>query len=139
MTLLPALVKRELLVSQHSDREGNYYLGIDLGTTKSIATVVDEGALIRGDLGNAVRMIRIRQETDQGVIDSPVLPLLSQGYMPRRQVFYSSKSEMGIGRDPYYPYAADPALNCPYKIAGKILKTLCEASESEFGTGALER
>ena len=53
--------------------EARYFVGIDLGTTNSTLAVVDAQALLEGDKANAVRVLSIRQETENGVTYSPFL------------------------------------------------------------------
>jgi len=132
-----------------------WFCGIDLGTTNSVASVVDADAIARGDLRSAVRTVRIRQQTMNGAVDSVLLPSVvaeavpgmrqvgagakearGQGLRKDRQIFYATKSDMGIGREPYYPFAPSD-LNCPYKVAAQILQTLKEAIAAQAGPEAL--
>jgi molecular chaperone DnaK (HSP70) len=134
-----------------------YYAGIDLGTTNSSVTIVDALALLEGDTEEAVRVLPVPQLGRYGVIPSPFLPSIvaevapdewrvgqgarearSRGLLRGRQIFYSTKSEMGLGRDPFYPQAASPDLDSPYKVAGQILSELKEVIEVEAGEAALE-
>jgi molecular chaperone DnaK (HSP70) len=117
-----------------------YYVGIDLGTTNSSVTLVDALALLRGDTDAAVRLLPVRQATARGAVESPYLPSVvaelqprcwyvghgarearSRGLLRNRQIFYSTKLEMGLGREPFYPHAASPEYDSPYKVAGRIL------------------
>lgn len=52
---------------------------------------------------------------------------------------YSSKLEMGLGREPYYPAAASSEYDAPYKVAGRILQELRQAVADEVGEEALAR
>jgi molecular chaperone DnaK len=135
-----------------------YYAGIDLGTTNSSVTLVDALALLRGDADEAVRVLPLRQHTSRGVVESPYLPSVvaevepgewwvglgardarSRGLLKGRQIFYSTKLEMGLGREPFYPQAASPEYDSPYKVAGRILQEIREALEEEVGEEALSK
>ncbi len=135
-----------------------YYAGIDLGTTNSSVTLVDALALLRGDADEAVRVLPLRQHTSRGVVESPYLPSVvaevepgewwvghgarearSRGLLRGRQIFYSTKLEMGLGREPFYPQAASPEYDSPYKVAGRILQEIREALEEEVGAEALNK
>jgi molecular chaperone DnaK len=137
-------------------RSARYYAGIDLGTTNSSVTLVDSLALLRGDTDAAVRVLPIRQHGARGVVESPYLPSVvaevepgewwvgqgarearSRGLVRGRQIFYSTKLEMGLGREPFYPQAASPEYDAPYKVAGRILQELRQAIEDEAGEEAL--
>jgi molecular chaperone DnaK (HSP70) len=129
-----------------------YYAGIDLGTTNSSVTLVDALALLRGDTEAAVRVLPIRQRTARGVVLSPYLASVvaeveprdwwvgqgarearTRGLLRGRQLFYSTKLEMGLGREPFYPHADSPEYDSPYKVAGRILQELRRAVEDEAG------
>lgn len=59
---------------------------------------------------------------------------------PERQaalIFYSTKLEMGLGREPFYPHADSSEYDSPYKVAGRILQELRQALEEEVGEDAL--
>jgi molecular chaperone DnaK len=135
-----------------------YYAGIDLGTTHSSVTLVDAVALLRGDTDEAVRVLPVRQHTSRGVRESPLLPSIvaevepgewwvglgarearSRGLLRGRQIFYSTKLEMGLGRDPFYPQASSREYDSPYKVAGRILDELRGTLEDEAGPEAAER
>ncbi len=134
---------------------GRWFCGIDLGTTNSVATIVDAEAIARSDSESAVRTIRVRQQTRGGAVESPLLASVvaevapgiwrvgagardtrGLGLRKDRQIFYSTKSDMGIGREPYYPFAPS-GLNCPYKVAARILQTLREGITAYAGQEAL--
>jgi molecular chaperone DnaK (HSP70) len=138
--------------------ETRYFVGIDLGTTNSTLAFVDTQALLEGDLAGAVRVLTVRQEMESGAIFSPLVPsavaqvdrdlwwvgqgakdLRRRGLLRGRQIFYSCKSEMGLGREPFYPFAASPDLDAPYKVAGRVLKTLAEAAIEDLGPNAVEK
>lgn len=138
--------------------EERYYAGIDLGTTNSSVTLVDALALLRGDTEAAVRVLPIRQRTAKGVVESPYLASVvaeveprdfwvgqgarearSRGLLRGRQIFYSTKLEMGLGREPFYPAAASAEYDSPYKVAGRILQELRQAIEDEAGEEALAK
>jgi molecular chaperone DnaK (HSP70) len=132
-----------------------HFVGIDLGTTNSTAAVLDAEALYRGEHARLIRLVPIRQETDDGLIESPILPSViaqvagtwrigqgardcrRQGMTRRRNIFYSTKSEMGLGREPYYPLAASKDCDAPYKVAGMLLEHMRGAIEAEAGAEAL--
>lgn len=134
-----------------------WFCGIDLGTTNSVGTILDARALWQGDVEGAIRTLRIRQQTRDGAIESPLLPsvvtamgpdtyevgtgakdMRGRGLRKDRQIFYSTKSDMGIGREPYYPFAPK-SLDCPYKVAARILQVLKDGIIAEAGREALER
>ena len=133
-----------------------YFVGIDLGTTNSTAAILDAEALYRNDHENLIRLVPVRQETEAGLIDDPVLPSAiawvdgewrigrgardcrRQGLIRGRNIFYSTKSEMGLGREPFYPLAASKDCDAPYTVAGILLDQLRAAIENEAGESALE-
>jgi molecular chaperone DnaK (HSP70) len=135
-----------------------YYVGIDLGTTNSSVTIVDSLALLRGDTDEGVRVLPIRQRTGRGVIESPYLASVvaevepgdwwvgqgarearGRGLLRGRQIFYSTKLEMGLGREPFYPHSDSREYDSPYKVAGRILQELRQAVEEEVGPEALAK
>ncbi|MGQ9681899.1 MAG: Hsp70 family protein [Anaerolineae bacterium] len=156
MGLLPELVQREFARANLPIRHTRWYLGIDLATTNSTAVVVDAEALLRGDREQAVQLVPVAQETKFGVETSPLLPsfvaevapgdwrvglwakeALRDGLVRGRRIFYSTKSEMGLGREPYYPFSASKDLDCPYKVAGRVLAAIREAVVARYGSAAL--
>jgi molecular chaperone DnaK (HSP70) len=105
---LPAFTNSEL--SSAAAGSAQQFVGIDLGTTNSIAAVADGVALLRGDVKSAVRLISVRQKMEYGAIDSPLFPSLvaevrpgswlagagakemrRRGLRKDRQIFYSTK------------------------------------------------
>jgi len=153
--LLPIVAKRALATPNPNLERLRWFTGIDLGTTNSSAALVDARALLDGRTDDAVRLVPVRQATDAGAIDDPVLPSVVAEIAPGewevgraarearrrglgrgRQIFYSTKSEMGERGEPYYPLAPEN-LNAPYKVAGHILLTLADAVEQEVGSDAL--
>ena len=157
MNLLPMLVQREIQRSGIPINQARWYLGIDLGTTNSTAVLVDAEAVRRGDIAEAVRLVPVRQITQAGPVESPLFAscvaetsrgrweaglgakqALRQGGLTRgRQIFYSTKSDMGLGREPFYPSAASPEYDCPYKVAGRVLTELRKAVREDVGEDAL--
>lgn len=159
-SLVPSLVSR---LARDSGRTlwkkletARYYTGIDLGTTNSSVAVVDALALLRGDTDTAVRVLPIRQRTARGVVESPYLASVvaevepgewwvgqgarearSRGLLHERQIFCSTKLEMGLGREPFYRHADSQEYDSPYKVAGRILKELRQAVEDEAGEETL--
>src|SRR5262245_25485255 len=138
--------------------QSRYFAGIDLGTTNSSVTLVDALALLNGDTDAGVRVLPIRQHTSRGVVESPYLASVvaevepgdwwvgqgarearSRGLLRGRQIFYSTKLEMGLGREPFYPAAASREYDSPYKVAGRILQELRQAIEEEAGEDALAK
>jgi len=133
-----------------------YFVGVDLGTTNSTFAYVDAQALLEGDRVNAVGVVTVRQETEAGATYSPLVAsavaqvgeewrvgvgakeLRRRGLLRGRQIFYSTKSEMGLGREPFYPLAVSPDFDAPWKVAGRVLQTLTEAAVEELGDGILE-
>ena len=157
-TLASCLARDSGRAFQQRMERARYYVGIDLGTTNSSVTLVDALALLRGDTEEAVRVLPIRQRTSRGVVESPQLASVvaeveprdwrvgqgarearSRGLLRNRQVFFSTKLEMGLGREPFYPQAASPEYDSPYKVAGRILQELRQAVEDEAGADALKR
>ena len=157
-TLASCLARASGRAFQQRMERARYYVGIDLGTTNSSVTVVDALALLRGDTTEAVRVLPVRQRTARGVIESPYLASVvaeveprdfwvgqgarearSRGLLRNRQIFFSTKLEMGLGREPYYPAAASAEYDSPYKVAGRILQELRQAVEDEVGEEALKR
>lgn len=154
MSLLPVLTGSS--ISARNVIDARWFCGIDLGTTNSLVAVVDSVALRSRDYSSAVRVLAVKQPTRNGVTESVLFPSVVaevfpgewtagkgakearwQGLRKDRQIFYSTKSEMGIGRDPYYPFAASSKFDCPYKVAGEILKNLAAAARQELGQEAL--
>ena len=157
-TLASCLARDSGRAFQQRMERARYYVGIDLGTTNSSVTVVDALALLRGDTDAAVRLLPVRQATARGAIESPYLPSVvaelqprcwsvgqgarearSRGLLRNRQIFYSTKLEMGLGREPFYPSAGSPEYDSPYKVAGRILQELRQAVEEEVGEEGLKR
>jgi molecular chaperone DnaK len=155
MNLLPVLAGSSIPARNALD--SRWFCGIDLGTTNSLVAVVDSHALRSRDYCSAIRVLPVKQPTRNGVTESVLFSSVIaevfpgewtagqgakearwQGLRKDRQIFYSTKSEMGIGRDPYYPFAASSKFDCPYKIAGEILKNLATAVRQELGLEALE-
>jgi len=154
MSLLPVLAGSS--ISARNVIDARWFCGIDLGTTNSLVAVVDSVALRARDYSSAVRVLPVKQPTRNGVTESVLFPSVVaevfqgewtagqgakearwQGLRKDRQIFYSTKSEMGIGRDPYYPFATSSKFDCPYKVAGEILKNLGAAARQELGQEAL--
>lgn len=153
MSALPILaVPRD--VSKSAD--SRWYCGIDLGTTNSSVAILDSSALRSHGWSSAVSMVPIRQSIRNGVTESVLFPSVvaelfpgewvagqgakearGQGLRKDRRIFFSTKSEMGLGREPYYPFAATSKLDSPYKIAAKILECLCASVKEHFGEEAL--
>ncbi len=136
--------------------DARWFCGIDLGTTNSSVAILDAWALRSHGWSSAVSMVPIRQPVRNGVIESELFPSVvaelfpgewvagqgakearGQGLRKDRRIFYSTKSEMGLGREPYYPFASSSKFDSPYKIAGKILESLFAAVKEEFGEEAL--
>jgi molecular chaperone DnaK len=153
MTVLPVLANRRDVYKAIQPR---WFCGIDLGTTNSSIAVLDSWAFRSKSLSSAVNMLPIRQPVRNGVTESVLFPSVvaelfpgewiagqgakearGQGLRKDRRIFYSTKSEMGIGREPYYPFAASSEFDSPHKIAGKILESLFVAVRDEFGEEAL--
>ena len=154
-SLASELARSERGAFQKRIEEARYYIGIDLGTTNSTVTLVDAVALLSGDTDAAVRVLPVRQETERGVVESPFLASVvaeveprdwrvglgarearSRGLLRGRQLFYSTKLEMGLGREPFYPHAGSAEYDSPYKIAGRILQELKSAVAEEAGEDA---
>lgn len=151
MSDLPTVLRDEL--SAGSDIRSKPFVGIDLGTTNCSVACVDPQKLMEGDLPGAVKLINIEQPRLSGRSFSPLLPsvvaqvdldtwwvgqgareLVRQGNYQRGQnIFYSTKSEMGLGKEPFYPYAASKVYDTPYKVAGALLARLKEGAEKELG------
>ena len=157
-TLASALTRGSRREIEHRLEGARYHVGIDLGTTNSSVAVVDGLALLEGDTDGAVQVLPVRQETEDGTVTSPFLASVvaevgpgewwvgrgarearSRGLLRGRQVFYSTKSEMGLGREPFYPFASSREYDSPWKVAGRILAELREAVEAEVGPEPLER
>jgi molecular chaperone DnaK len=155
-TLASCLARSSGRAFERKLEQARYYVGIDLGTTNSSATIVDGLALLRGDTDAGVRVLPLRQRTSRGVVESPFLASVvaevepgdwwvgrgarearSRGLLRGRQIFYSTKLEMGLGREPFYPAAASPEYDSPYKVAGRILQELRQALADELGEEAL--
>jgi molecular chaperone DnaK len=154
--LLSVIARRVLATSNQNLDRLRWFTGIDLGTTNSTAALVDAQAVLDGRTNDAVRLVPVRQSTENGIVDDTTLPSVvaevepgtwwvgkgakearRRGLGRGRQIFYSTKSEMGLGGEPFYPMAPD-ALNAPYKVAGRVLGTLRDAVELEVGPEALE-
>lgn len=153
MNALPVLaVPRGISKSTDS----RWFCGIDLGTTNSSIAILDSWALRSQGWSSAVSMVPIRQPIRNGVTESVLFPSVvaeispgewvagqgakesrGLGLRKDRRIFYSTKSEMGLGREPYYPFASSTKFDSPYKIAGKILESLFAAVKEEFGEEAL--
>ena len=157
-TLAQCLARSESREFQQRLEQARYYAGIDLGTSNSSVALVDALALLRGDTEEAVRVLPVRQHSSQGVRENPLLPSVvaevepgewwvgegarearSRGLLRGRQIFYSTKLEMGLGREPFYPQATSEVYDCPHKVAGRILDELGHAIEYEVGLETLER
>jgi molecular chaperone DnaK len=155
-TLAQCLARSSGRALERRLQTARYYAGIDLGTTNSSVTLVDSLALLRGDTEAAVRVLPIRQHSSRGVVESPYLASVvaevepgewwvgrgarearSRGLLRGRQIFYSTKLEMGLGREPFYPHAASAEYDSPWKVAGRILQELRQAIEEEAGEQAL--
>ncbi|MDF1525518.1 MAG: Hsp70 family protein [bacterium] len=148
---LPYILQKE--VTQRTDIKSQSFVGIDLGTTNCSVACVDPQKLLEGDLAEAVRLINIEQPRLSGRLHSPLLPsvvaqvdidkwwvgqgareLIRQGnYVRGQNIFYSTKSEMGLGKEPFYPYAASTTYDTPFKVAGALLEALTSAAEAELG------
>ena len=157
-TLASALIRGWRRQIGHRLDEARYHVGIDLGTTNSSVAIVDALALLDGDTDAAVSVLPVRQECSDGTITSPLLASVvaevlpgewwvgrgarearSRGLMRGRQIFYSTKSEMGLGREPFYPFAGSGQYDSPWKVAGRVLAELARAVECEVGPEPLER
>ena len=157
-TLASALTRGSRREIERRLEGARYHVGIDLGTTNSSVAIVDALALLEGDTDGAVQVLPVRQETEDGTVTSPFLASVvaevgpgewwvgrgarearSRGLLRGRQVFYSTKSEMGLGREPFYPFASSREYDSPWKVAGRILAELREAVEAEVGPEPLER
>ncbi len=133
-----------------------WFCGIDLGTTNSSVAILDSWAFHSDDRRLEISMVPIRQSTRTGVTESILFPSVVAELFPGewiagegakearglgsrkdRRIFYSTKSEMGLGREPYYPFAASNKFDSPYKIAAKILESLFGAVREKFGEDAL--
>ena len=71
--LLAALATAQASALERRLEEARYFVGIDLGTTSSSLVVVDAQTLVDGNVGEAVRVLRIRQEMENEAVDSPFL------------------------------------------------------------------
>jgi molecular chaperone DnaK (HSP70) len=151
MSDLPTVLRNEL--TSGADVRPRPFVGIDLGTTNCSVACVDPQKLMEGDLPGAVKLINIEQPRLSGRSYSPLLPsvvaqvdldtwwvgqgareLVRQGnYVRGQNIFYSTKSEMGLGKEPFYPYAASAQYDTPFKVAGALLAALRSAAESELG------
>ena len=157
-TLASALTRGWRREIERRLEEARYHVGIDLGTTNSSVAIVDAQALLEGDTDAAVSVLPVRQECSDGTITSPLLASVvaevapgewwvgrgarearSRGLLRGRQVFYSTKSEMGLGREPFYPSAASREYDSPFKVAGRVLAELARAVENEVGPDPLAR
>lgn len=153
MNELPVLAVPDV-ISKRTDLR--WFCGIDLGTTNSSVAILDSWALRSHGWSSAVSMVPIRQPIRNGVTESVLFPSVvaelspgewvagqgakearGRGLRKDRRIFYSTKSEMGLGREPYYPFASSSKFDSPYKIAGKILESLLAAVKEEFGEEAL--
>jgi molecular chaperone DnaK (HSP70) len=158
VSLAAALARGSRRQIERRLEEARYHVGIDLGTTNSSVAVVDAQALLEGDTDAAVSVLPVRQECSDGTITSPLLASVvaevlpgewwvgrgarearSRGLLRGRQIFYSTKSEMGLGREPFYPSAASREYDSPYKVAGRVLAELARAVEAEVGPDPLGR
>ncbi len=157
-SVLTALVKAAGEVGRHIEGD-RYCLGIDLGTTNSTAVVIDAQLVLEGDVAAAIREVSVRQEgRDRSQFDWLVPSVVAQPYpegpwwvgrgakelrssgqQRGRTLFFSTKSEMGLGREPFYHSSVETSLDTPYKVAGRILKALAQATEEEFGPQPLDR
>lgn len=116
------LIKSIADISKRPTRQ--YYFGIDLGTTYSAIAAFDVFGLAGATM--PVSVVDVEQPTDQGSKISPLFPSVvfcrpdgniiygegAKAYRPRpavrgRNIFYSVKSEMGLGREPFYVDAED--------------------------------
>lgn len=157
-TLASALTRGWRRQIERRLEDARYHVGIDLGTTNSSVAIVDALALLEGDTDAAVSVLPVRQECSDGTITSPLLASVvaevapgewwvgrgarearSRGLLRGRQVFYSTKSEMALGREPFYPSAASREYDSPWKVAGRVLAELARAVESEVGPEPLAR
>lgn len=127
--------------------------GIDLGTTNSTVTEV------RWDPQNPVgkrpecRVLELDQPTQEGIFTSPMVPSVlallpsgecwigegakrlrarpqEAGLVPERTLFFETKNEMGLKKS-YHRAAAD--YDRPCKIAGQVLRFLCERAQEASG------
>lgn len=146
------------LNSQNRAIDSRYFAGIDLGTTNSAISIVDTKKLEGGNLVDAIEVVQLKQPLSYTNFFSPLLPsfvaeidatkgrwLVGTGAKERRRlassirgfnIFYSTKTEMGLGRDPFYPQARSKDVDCPYKVAAKVLRTLVDGATEEFGPSA---
>lgn len=157
-TVLGTIASAQRAALERRLEESRYFVGIDLGTTNSTLAFVDAQALLEGDVASAVRVLSVRQEMESGAVYSPLLAsavamvdtdmwsvgqgakeLRRRGLLRGRQIFYSCKSEMGLGREPFYPFAASAQLDAPYKVAGRIIQTLGAAVVDDLGPVALDK
>lgn len=153
MKALPVLAGPRTISKRTGAR---WFCGIDLGTTNSSVAILDSWAFRSNDRPLEVNMVPIRQSTRTGVTESILFPSVvaelspgewiagegakevrGLGLRKDRRIFYSTKSEMGLGREPYYPFAASDKFDSPYKVAGKILACLGAAVREQFGEDAL--
>ncbi len=153
MNALPVLAGHHTISKTAGVR---WFCGIDLGTTNSSVAILDSWAFGSKDRPLEASMVPIRQSTRTGVIESALFPSVVAEVFPGewiagegakearglglrkdRRIFYSTKSEMGLGREPYYPFASSNKFDSPYKIAAKILESLSAAVRDKFGEDAL--
>ncbi len=150
MAHLPDILRSEL--ASGSDVKERPFVGIDLGTTNCSLAFVDPQKVLEGDVTGAVRLINIEQPQLSGRSFSPLLPsvvakvkldtwwvgqgareLVREGnYVRGQNIFYSTKSEMGLGKEPFYPQAHETDYDTPYKIAGVLLAQMKGTAEQEL-------
>ena len=154
----PASLSEPAVLAARNHIGAQEFLGIDLGTTNSTAVVADGECLLKGEFKTALRLVPVRQESEFGAVESPLLPsvvgqirpgswvtgagakeLRRHGLRKNRQIFYSTKSDMGVGKDPTYPFAASAEVNSSYKVAARILSSLRDAVAARSGEDVLQR
>ena len=127
--------------------------GIDLGTTNSTVT---ELRWDPKDLSSKLPqqlVLELDQPTQEGIFTSPLVPSVvavlpsgehwvgegakrlrarpqEAGLVPERTLFFETKNEMGLKKS-YHRAAAE--YDRPYKIAGHVLRFLCERAKEASG------
>jgi len=132
--------------------------GIDLGTTNSTVTQVTWHPEDGGAAKPEHTVLELGQPTPEGVFTSPLVPSVvahlhdgsvwvgegakrlrarpqESGLVPEKTLFFETKNEMGLKKS--YYRAAEP-FDRPRKIAGQVLRFLCEGAEQATG-GAPDR
>jgi len=136
---------------------GSTYLGIDLGTTTSLAALADPAKAVESRR-DPVRLVGVdpidgdpdhaspflysavaRSSGGETLVGERARRESSGRLVHGRNLFVSTKNSMGLAGEPYWPKAVSPDLDSPWKIAAHVLETLMSAVRREAGDGLAPR